>query len=125
MPAWDQETLDTAATTQEIEFTTWGRQSGEPRRVIIWISSDGARLYIRSSGGFGRDWTKNLRARPEGIMHLAGRDLPVRARHVTDPAEARACSHLVVQKYPQTSTPPGTGDQLTLAEQATFELIPA
>ena len=125
MPAWDQETIDLAMRTPEIEFTTWGRKSGQPRRVIIWIWGDGQRLFVRSSGGFGRDWTQNLRARNEAIVHLAGRDIPVRARHVTDPAEARACSHMVVAKYPQTATPPGTGSEPTLAEQATFEIFPA
>ena len=125
MAAWDQETIDLAMRTPEIELTTWGRKTGQPKRVIIWIWGDGQRLFIRSGGGLGRDWTQNIQARNEAILHLAGRDIPVRARHVTDPAEARACSHMVVVKYQQTASPVGTTPELTPGESATFELTPA
>ena len=125
MAAWDQETIDLAMQTPEIELTTWGRKTGEPRRVIIWIWGDGERLFIRSGQGLGRDWPQNLLARNEAILHLAGRDIPVRARHVTDPAEARACSHMVVAKYAQTASPVSTSTELTPGETATFELTPA
>lgn len=124
MPAWDQETIDLAMAAPEVDLTTFGRKTGQPRRVTIWIWGDGKKLYIRSGRGLGRDWPQNILARDEAILHLAGRDIPVRARHVTDFAEARACSHMVIAKYPQGSVP-GTGDEPSPGETASFELTPA
>ena len=124
MAGWDQATLDAAAREREVELTTWGRTTGKPARVILWIWGDGTRLYIRSGGGMGRDWPQNLLARGRGILHIAGRDIPVRARHVTDAAEARAGAAMVNRKYETTNTPSPESGPLTAAEQATFELTP-
>jgi hypothetical protein len=124
MSAWDSETLATALSEREVDLTTWGRRTGNPARVTIWIWGDAQRLYIRSGRGLGRDWPQNLLARGQGILHLAGRDIPVRARHVTDPAEARAGSAMVVAKYSQATSVPSADDPPTPGETATFELTP-
>jgi len=124
MAGWDQATLDAAAREQEIELTTWGRTTGKPTRVILWIWGDGKRLYIRSGGGMGRDWPQNILAGGRGILHLAGWDIPVRVRHVTDEAEARAGAAMVNRKYETANTPSAVDEPLTPAEQATFELTP-
>ncbi len=124
MAAWDQTTLDAAAREREVELTTYGRTTGKPTRVILWIWGDGERLYLRSGGGMGRDWPQNILANGRGILHLAGRDIPVRARHVTDEAEARAGAAMVNRKYETANTPSAAGEPLTAAEQATFELTP-
>jgi hypothetical protein len=123
MSTWDSKTLESALHEREVDLTTWGRRTGNPARVTIWIWGDGQRLYIRSGRGLGRDWPQNLLARGRGILHLAGRDIPVLARHVTDPAEARACSGMVVAKYSQ-ATLPAPDDPTTPGEMATFELTP-
>lgn len=47
----DQTVLDAAAHQHEVELTTWGRMSGRPSRVTIWIWGDGHHLYIRSGAG--------------------------------------------------------------------------
>ena len=124
MAGFDQTILDAAAQQREVAFTTWGRVSGRPARVTIWIWGDGQRLYIRSGGGMGRDWPKNLLAQGRGILHLAGRDIPVRARHVTDPTEARAGAEWINQKYAASVQASVEGEKPTPAEQATFELTP-
>ena len=124
MAGWDRATLDAAAREREVELTTWGRATGKPARVTLWIWGDGTRLFIRSGGGRGRDWPQNLLARGRGILHLAGRDIPVRARHVTDEAEARAGAATVNRKYQTANTPSAEGGPLTPAERATFELTP-
>jgi hypothetical protein len=123
MSTWDSKTLESALHEREVDLTTWGRRTGNPARVTIWIWGAGQRLYIRSGRGLGRDWPQNLLARGRGILHLAGRDIPVLARHVTDPAEARACSGMVVAKYSQ-ATLPASDDPTTPGEMATFELTP-
>jgi hypothetical protein len=124
MAGFDQSLLDAAAQQREVELTTWGRVSGRPSRVTIWIWGDGRRLYIRSGGGMDRDWPQNLRAAERGILHLAGHDIPVRARHVSDPAEARAGAQWINHKYGASVQGSVEGEPLTPAEQATFELIP-
>ena len=124
MAGFDQATLDAAMEQKEVEFTTWGRVSGRPSQVTIWIWGDGQRLYIRSGGGMSRDWPRNLLVRGHGILHLAGRDIPVRARHVTDPAEARVGAALINRKYGTSMEPSGADEPLKPAEQATFELTP-
>jgi len=125
MAEFDQSVLDAAAQQREVALTTWGRVSGRPARVTIWIWGDGRHLYIRSGAGMSRDWPRNLLARGEGILHLAGRDLPVRARHVVDPAEARAGATWINHKYGASLQPSQEGGPLIPAEQATFELTPA
>jgi hypothetical protein len=92
--------------------------------VTIWIWGDGRRLYIRSGGGMGRDWPQNLRAAGRGILHLAGQDIPVHARHVSDPAEARLGAEWIHRKYAASVQASTEGEPLTPAEQATFELTP-
>ena len=125
MTQFDQTVLDAAARQREVELTTWGRVSGRPARVTIWIWGDGRHLYIRSGAGMSRDWPRNLLARRQGILHLAGRDIPVQARHVIDPAEARAGVSWINHKYGASLQPSLEGDPLTPAEQATFEVTPA
>lgn len=122
---FDRAILDTAAREKEIELTTYGRKTGKPSRRIMWITSLDGRLYVRSGLGLTRDWPKNLLADNRAVLHMAGRDISVRARHVTDPAEARAMHAPVKAKY-DAQRPSSKGDEpLTASEQAVFELTPA
>jgi len=121
---FDPALVQTAAREKEVELTTFGRKTNTPSRRIIWITALGDRIYIRSGLGLTRDWPKNLLANGRAILHMAGQDVPVRARHVTDPAEARAMHAPVKQKY-AAERPASTADEpLTPAEQAVFELLP-
>lgn len=124
MPGFDRDVLDLAAREREVDLTTWGRKTGKPSRKTIWIWGDGERLFVRAGGGLGRDWPQNLLARGRGVLHLAGRDIPVRARHVTDPAEARQGAELINRKYTSDVQHSSGDEPLTPGEQATFELLP-
>jgi hypothetical protein len=90
----------------------------------MWIATDGDRLYVRSGEGLGRDWPQNLIARGAATLRLAGRNLEVAPRHVTDPEEARATSLLAREKYGSYVKPSKAGEPLTKGETAVFELIP-
>jgi deazaflavin-dependent oxidoreductase (nitroreductase family) len=121
---FDRSILDSAAQTKEVELTTYGRKSGNASRRIIWITALDDKLYVRSGVGLVREWPRNLIANGRGILHIGGTDVPVQARHVTDPAEARAMHAPVKAKY-NAERPSSTGDEpLTPAEQAVFELTP-
>lgn len=124
MAGFDREILDAAAREKEVALTTDGRRTGKPARVTLWVSTDGERLFIRSGGGLGRDWPQNLLANGRGMLHLAGRDVPIRPRHLTNPAEARAVTELVIRKYGAAAQRPAAGAPPTPGELATFELLP-
>jgi deazaflavin-dependent oxidoreductase (nitroreductase family) len=124
MAGFEPAVIEAAMREKEVDLTTFGRKSGTPYRKTLYIFSDGRRLFVRAGGGLGRDWPRNLLANPRGILHVAGRDVPVRARHVTDPAEACAGSDLRNRKYQPPIPGSAPGEPLTLAEQAMFELTP-
>src|SRR5947209_2327952 len=114
--------IEAAASEREVELTTYGRRTGRAHRTTLWISSDGRRVFVRSGGGLGRDWPRNLLAQGRGVLQVGALEVPVTARHLTDPAEARAVSELVSRKYGVKR--PSTDGGPTPAEQATFELLP-
>jgi deazaflavin-dependent oxidoreductase (nitroreductase family) len=124
MATFTAEVLDAAAREREVELTTHGRRTGNPHRTVLWLWGDGRRLFIRSGGGPGRDWPRNLLARPDGVLHVGGRDVPVRARHLGT-AEARSVGGFVARKYGPVVRLPEDGAPPTPAEHATFELTAA
>jgi hypothetical protein len=125
MESFDDKVLAQAAEQREVEFTTFGRRSGNPHRKILWLATDGRRLFIRSGKGLVRDWPKNLLEGGTGILHLECHDVPVRGRHVEDPAMARQVSADYRRKYGDSIQPSAPDEPLTLGEQSTFELVPA
>ena len=125
MPKFSPAVLEAAAQEREVTLTTYGRKTGKPTSVIVWVATDGQRIFIRSGGGLGRQWPQNLMAKGEGLLRLGGTSVKVTPRHVTDPAEARAVSQRVRQKYGSYVISSKPDEPLTQAETATFELIPA
>lgn len=123
MATFNPEVLDAAAREREVTLTTYGRKSGDPHRVVIWLWGDGQRLFIRSGGGPGRDWTRNLLATPRGVLTVGGLEVPFTARHV-DLAEARTLHPLVNAKYGTEFKATAEGETPAPAEQATFEILP-
>lgn len=125
MAEFSRGVIEAAARQREVQITTYGRKTGRPHRVTVWVSGDNGRLFVRSGGGLGRDWPQNLLAGSRGVLHVGGMDVPIRARHVTDVAEARTAAGHLVGKY-RVNIQRSSGDQpLTPGEQATFELLPA
>jgi len=124
MAEFAPEVLTAAARQREVEITTVGRRSGQPRRAVVWLSTDGRRLFIRSGGGLGRHWPRNLLAKAEGVLHVGGLEVPFKARHLTDVVHAREVSHLVRAKYGPQVAHSTEGQPPTPGEQASFELTP-
>ncbi|HET7466485.1 MAG TPA: nitroreductase/quinone reductase family protein [Candidatus Dormibacteraeota bacterium] len=116
--------VEAAAHEKEVTLTTYGRKSGKPRKVTIWIITDGKKLFARSGQAFTRDWPQNLMARGEATLAVGGQTVKVKPRHITDPEEARSVSRLAREKYGSIVKSSQGSEPLTLAEQATFELIP-
>ena len=124
MAAFSREVLEAAGKQREVTLTVRGRKTGKPRRVTIWISTDGKHLYVRSGAGMRRDWPQNLLAGGDGELQVGGRKVKVRARHLTEPGEARAVSELHRVKYGSYVKPSRPPEPLTTGEQASFELSP-
>jgi deazaflavin-dependent oxidoreductase (nitroreductase family) len=127
MKQFPQHILESIRNEREVSLTTYGRKTGKPSTVTIWVVTDGNKVYIRSGQGMRRHWPKNLQARPEGLMQLDRKVVRFRSRHITDASEARHSSKLYGPKYGPSSPvkPSNVGDPLTLGEQAVFELLPA
>jgi hypothetical protein len=117
--------LGAVAKQKEVLLTTYGRNTGKPSTVTIWVVTDGRRVFIRSGQGLVRHWPRNLLKRPEGTLQLGGKMVRVKSRHVTDPTEARNSSRLYGPKYGAFVRPSLEGDPLTPGERAAFELLPA
>jgi deazaflavin-dependent oxidoreductase (nitroreductase family) len=125
MPGFSADVLQAAAREREVTLTTQGRASGKPRRVTIWLATDGRGIFIRSGQGLVRQWPQNLMARGEGALRLGKQEVKFKPRHVTDAAEARAVSELYQKKYGSFVKPSKPTEPLTQGELASFELLPA
>ncbi len=124
MNLFSADVLTAAAREREVQFTTYGRKTGKPRRVTIWIGTDGQRMYIRSGEGMRRHWPQNLLAKGQGVLRLGNTEGEVKPRLVTDPPEARVVSALYRSKYGPFVRASKPDQPLTLGEQTTFELLP-
>jgi deazaflavin-dependent oxidoreductase (nitroreductase family) len=90
----DPQTVAALGRSQLIDLTTTGRQSGEPRRIEIFLHNLGGRLVISGmpSKERTRAWLRNVGANPAVTLHLKQgvvADVPATARVVTDPAERK------------------------------------
>jgi hypothetical protein len=118
------ELIEAARTEREAELTTYGRRTGRPSRRTLWFTTDGERIYVRSGGGMGRDWPRNLATVGRGVLHVAGRDVPVRSRQIADVDDARRVGRIIQAKYgPQVRVTSGD-EEPTPGETASFELLP-
>ena len=119
------EILEAAVREREVTLTTQGRKSSTPRKVTIWIVTDGKRIFIRSGRGLGRNWTQNLMARDEGVLEAAGKSFRFKPRLVAEPEQARAVSVLYGKKYGSSVKPSKPTEPPTPGELATFEVMSA
>ena len=122
---FSQDVIDAAKNEREVTFTTYGRQTGKPSDVTIFVVTDGTRLFILSGQGMTRQWPQNLAVGGTGVLHLGGQDVNIKSRQVTDPAELLMISELYGSKYGSRFGPAQPGDPPRLRDQATFELLPA
>lgn len=125
MPGFSREVFEAARQEREVTLTMHGRRTGKARHVVVWISTDGSHLYVRSGAGLDRHWPQNLLTKGEGELQLGRVKVKVRPRHIDDPAEARSVAGLHRAKYGDYVKPSQPPEPLTPGESATFELLPA
>jgi deazaflavin-dependent oxidoreductase (nitroreductase family) len=77
------EELDHFASIRTIDLTTFGRTSGEARRIEIWWFHVDGRFIITGTPG-RRDWLANVKANPSVVIHVDGRDIETTATVIED-----------------------------------------
>jgi deazaflavin-dependent oxidoreductase (nitroreductase family) len=86
-----------------IDITTFGRQSGQPRRIEIVFHNIDGKIYISGiPSPTRRAWLANLEAHPKFTVHLKGAvraELPARARIIDDAAERRRVLESVARNW--------------------------
>jgi F420H(2)-dependent quinone reductase len=91
----DERTQHALENDRTIDITTTGRNSGQPRRIEIWMYRYDGRTFLSGSPGT-RDWYANLLVDPEFTFHLKGSvqaDLAAIAHPITDQAQRRDVIH--------------------------------
>ena len=88
---------------RNIDITTTGRRTGEPRRIEIVFYRLDDDIYLSGiPAPKQRDWLINLSARPQFTFHLKHgvlADLPAVAAVITDPTERRRVLTVFVDEF--------------------------
>jgi len=79
----DSANLDKLAAQLTIDLTTYGRSSGNPRRIEIWWFRVDGRFVITGTPGT-RDWMANIRSNPQIIVHAGGLNIEATAVVIED-----------------------------------------
>jgi len=107
---------------EEVDIETAASDEGPAHRAIIWVVVDEReRVLIRSYRGPGARWYREIMARPDGILHVRGRALPVRAVPAGDPERVEACTEALRTKYAGQHSMPVMLRQYL---ETTLELLP-
>jgi hypothetical protein len=94
--------IERIGASRQVEIETQ-RPSGERRRTIVWIVTDGNDVYVRSVRGSAGRWYRELVANPNGAIHVGGDRVRVRVTPAADPASVALVSDLFRAKYSRTS----------------------
>lgn len=100
MSGFDSATLHMLRETRTIRIeTSWGPDS-PVHETPIWVAVDeGDRVFVRSEFGERGRWYRELRANPDGAVHVGSTRIPVRAEHAPDRDRVDACSRALSAKY--------------------------
>jgi hypothetical protein len=96
--SFDAETLDLFDREEEVDIETTSA-GPQRRRTTIWIVVADGVPFIRSVRGERGRWYRELRARPEVALHVAGRRIPVHPVLADDAESIEACSRALSAKY--------------------------
>jgi hypothetical protein len=76
------------------------RAGRAPHRVIgIWVVVVERRVFVRSWSVKPRSWYRTFLEDPRGVIHIAGRELPVRAVRTRSERLKGAVSRAYLEKY--------------------------
>jgi hypothetical protein len=107
---------------QEVEIETAKDVAGPWHKTTIWVVVDPeGRVLIRSYRGAGARWYREVVARPDCRLHVAGRVLDARAIVADDAERITACSDGLRSKYAGQA---GLRSMVSAHLETTLQLVP-
>lgn len=122
--AWVPELLAVIAAEAEVDIETMAAD-GVTHRATIWAVVDAGEVFIRSWKGERGRWFREIRERPEAVLHVAGRAISVRAEPATDGASVQRVSDGLAAKYGRSAPASTAGMLLPATLPTTLRLLPA
>jgi hypothetical protein len=83
------------ASTEELEITVTGRNSGRKISFPVWFVLEGETLYLLPVKGSASNWYKNILRNPTMTISARGMEITVNVKPITDPPTVRE----VVEKF--------------------------
>lgn len=96
---WGSDDLEALAGTEEVRLRTRRRDGTLRSPRIIWVVTDGDRVFIRSTNGRGADWFRWALATGAGQLLVGDGTHDVRFTEVQDEAELQAADAGYRDKY--------------------------
>jgi hypothetical protein len=83
------------ASTEELEITVTGRNSGRKISLPVWFVLEGEALYLLPVKGSASNWYKNILRNPTMMISARGMEITVNVKPIIDPPTVRE----VVEKF--------------------------
>jgi len=90
--------LRRVAGKQTTRLTHYGRKTGKPHDVTIWLVLDGDKLYV-GTANVSRQWVRNIQKTPKIRLSIGGESFEGNARFLTDRAEHERAMAAIRRKY--------------------------
>jgi len=90
--------LKRLAGKQTVVLTHYGRKSGKPYEVKIWLVVDGDKVFI-GTANVQRQWVQNVQKNPRIRLSFGGEKFEAEARFLVDPAERDRALAAMGRKY--------------------------
>jgi hypothetical protein len=87
------------ASTEELEITVTGRNSGRKISFPVWFVLEGEALYLLPVKGSASNWYKNILRNPTMTVSARGMEITVNVKPITDPPTVREVVEKFREKY--------------------------
>ena len=92
MDRWSPDFLALLHDLKEVDLETTAGDGRTSHRATIWVVVDEGEVFIRSWKGERGRWYREIRERPEAVLHAAGQSVSVRREPAVDPESVRRVS---------------------------------
>jgi hypothetical protein len=87
------------ASTEELEITVTGRNSGRKISFPVWFVLESETLYLLPVKGSASNWYKNILRNPTMTISARGMEITVNVKPITDPPTVREVVEKFREKY--------------------------
>jgi hypothetical protein len=87
------------ASTEELEITVTGRNSGRKISFPVWFVLESETLYLLPVKGSASNWYKNILRNPTMTVSARGMEITVNVKPITDPPTVREVVEKFREKY--------------------------